>query len=558
MPGIPCYYQVSMPFRIHCTALAAALCLAAAPAAAQPQPQPQSQPQPQPGDASFGVFVRNTQIGREQVTLSRNASGWIITSSGTTGAPVDFTLTRFEMKYTTDWEPQEMRLEGRVRQTPVSIATSFSLTNAISEVTQAGQAGTKTDQISAGSIVVPANAYGAYEALAARLWDTKANTEIPIYDVPHTAIKALVKTVTDQALTGPRGSLPTRRFEITFQHPSGVLNAIVIVDNRLRLVRFELPDAGLQVIREDAASVAVRTQVARNPTDAEITIPANGFQLAGTVTTPPSVGGRLRHPAVVLVGGAAPPDRDEVIGGVPMFTQLARALADAGMIVLRYDRRGSGQSGGRTDAVTLGDYADDAIAAVKWISKQDSVDGRHIVLAGYSDGAAVALMAASREKRIAGVITLEASGSLGADLLLLQQERVLDDLKLSPSDRQARIDLQKKIQAAVVSGKGWEGIPEQLRRQADTPWFRSVLTYDPAVVLQKVRQPILIIHADRDPNVPASEADLLVKLANARKKAGPAEVFHVPDVDHTLADSQSRTISGKAVAAMVDWIKKLG
>jgi len=543
-----------MSFRIHCTALGAALCFAAGPAAAQPQPLPQ----PQPGDATFGVFVRNAQIGREQVTLSRNDSGWIITSSGTTGAPGDFTLTRFEMKYTTDWEPQEMRLDGRVRETPIGIATSFSLTSAISEISQAGRSGTKTDQISARSIVVPANVYGAYEALAARLWDTKANTEIPIYFVPQTEIKALVKTVTDQALTGPGGSLPTRRFGVTLQDPSGALNVNVIVDNRLRLVRFERPDLGLQVIREDAASVAVRTQVARNPTDAEIKIPANGFQLAGTMTTPPSVAGRLRHPAVVLVGGAAPPDRDEVIGGVPMFTQLARALADAGMIVLRYDRRGSGQSGGRTDAVTLGDYADDAIAVVKWISKQNSVEGRHIVLAGYADGAAVALIAASREKRIAGVITLEASGSLGADLLLLQQERVLDDLKLSPTDRQARIDLQKKIQAAVVSGKGWEGIPEPLRRQADTPWFRSVLTYDPAVVLQKVKQPILIIHGDLDENVPASEADRLAGLANARKKAGPAEAVHVPDVDRTLADSKTRTISEKAVAAIVDWIKKLG
>ncbi|HEX6464082.1 MAG TPA: alpha/beta fold hydrolase [Vicinamibacterales bacterium] len=541
-----------MPFRVHCTALGAALCLAAGPAAAQPQPQPQ------PGDASFSVFVRNNEIGHEQVTLSRTESGWIITSSGNTGVPIDFTLTRFEMKYTTDWEPQEMRLDGRVRATPVGIASSFSVTNAISEITQAGRSGTKTDQISARAIVVPNNVYGAYEALAVRLWDTKPNTDLPIYVVPQAEIKATVKAVTDQALAGPHGSVPTRRFDVRLQNPSGALDAIVTVDNRLRLVRFELPTIGVQVVREDASSVAVRTQIARNPTDAEVMIPANGFQLAGTTTTPPSVAGRLRHPAVVLVGGAAPADRDEVINRVPIFTEFARALADAGLMVLRYDRRGSGQSGGRTDAVTLGDYADDAIAAVKWISKQDGVDARRIVVAGYADGGAVALIAASREKRIAGVITLDASGSLGADLLLAQQERVLDDLKLSPTDRQARIALQKKIQAAVVSGKGWEGIPEPLRRQADTPWFRSVLTYDPALVLPKVRQPILIVHGDRDSNVPASEADLLGQVANARKKGGPATVVHVSDVNQTLAGPGASAISEKVVSAVVDWVRKLG
>ena len=74
-------------------------------------------------------------------------------------------------------------------------------------------------------------------------------------------------------------------------------------------------------------------------------------------------------------------------------------------------------------------------------------------------------------------------------------------------------------------------MPEPLRRQADTPWFKSVLTYNPALVLQKVRQPMLILHGDLDANVPSSEADLLGETAKARKKAPPATVVHVPDVE---------------------------
>jgi len=538
--------------RVHCTALAAALCLAAPGAAVA-----QQTPQPIPGDAAFGVFVRSTQIGREQVTLAHTESGWIITSSGSLAEPLDFTLTRFEIKYSPDWTPQEMRLDARVRQTQIGISTSFSLTSAINEITQAGRTGAKTDQISAGATVLPNNVFGAYEALAPRLWSTKAGDELPLYIVPQAEIKATVKSVADQTLTGPGGAVPTRRFDLSLQTPSGPVNAMVVVDNRMRLVRFELPDVGLQVVREDLSSVATRTQIARNPTDAEVMIPANGFQLAGTVTTPSSVAGRLRHPGIVLVGGASPADRDEVIDGVPVFTQLARALAEAGDVVLRYDRRGSGQSGGRIDAVTLGDYADDAIAAMKWLARQDGVDSRHIVLIGYADGGAVSFVAASHEKKIAGVVTLNASGSLGADLLLVQQRRVLDEMHLSPTDRQARIELQKKIQAAVISGKGWEGIPEVLRRQSDTPWFKSVLTYNPALVLPQVRQPLLIVHGDLDPNVPPSEADLLGQIADTRKKAGPVTVVHVPDVDQTFSNPKSRAISDKLVSAIGDWIHKL-
>jgi dipeptidyl aminopeptidase/acylaminoacyl peptidase len=259
----------------------------------------------------------------------------------------------------------------------------------------------------------------------------------------------------------------------------------------------------------------------------------------------------------VLVGGVSPADRDEVIDGVPVFTRLARALSDAGVVVLRYDRRGSGQSGGRTDAVTLQDYADDAIAVMKWLSKQNGVDSHRIALAGYEDGGAVAFVAAAREKRIAGVITLNASGSLGADLLLGQQKRALDAMNLSPTDREARVELQKRIQAAVISGKGWEGIPEPLRRQADTPWFKSVLTYNPALVVAQVRQPLLIVHGDLDANVPPSEAELLGEIANTRKKAAAATVVHVPDVNRTFADPKTHEISGKLVSAIVEWVHKL-
>jgi fermentation-respiration switch protein FrsA (DUF1100 family) len=169
----------------------------------------------------------------------------------------------------------------------------------------------------------------------------------------------------------------------------------------------------------------------------------------------------------------------------------------------------------------------------------------------------VALLAASKEKKIDGVITLEASGTLGADLLLAQQERVLEASKLSASDRESRIELQKKIQAAVISGKGWEDIPEPLRRQADTPFFRSVLTYNPADVLKKVGQPMLILHADLDPNVPSTEADRLGEIARSRKKGGPATVVHIANVTNTLADPNTKVVSDRVASAIVEWIRKL-
>ena len=537
---------------LHCTALAlVAVLLTAAPGAAQ------TAELPAPGDAAFAIYLKGVQIGREQVNVARGPSGWIITSTGRTEAPLDFTIARFEAKYAPDWQPLELTLEARLRNAVASVRTSFGLTTAINEVTQNSKTVSKEDRISAKTIVLPNNVFGAYEALAARLVTTAPGTELPIYVVPQGEVQLRVRAAAEQALTGPGGGIRTRRYDVTFVKLDRPIDAVVIVDDRARLVRFELPALGLLVVREDAASVALRPEITRNPTDTDATIPANGFNLAATLTTPPGVAGRLRHPAVILVGGAAPGDRDLVMGGTPVFAQLAKGLADTGHLVVRYDRRGAGQSGGRIESATIADYADDIVSAVRWVARRNDVDKKRIVVAGYGDGAAAALIAASRQKEIDGVITIGAAGSRGADLILEQQKNVLDALKLPPEERQSRIDMQKKIQSAVISGTGWDGVPEPMRRQADTPWFKSVLTFEPGQVIPRVKQPILILHGELDPNIPPSEADRLAALAAARKKTVPPEVIKVPGVTHTLAAPGDKTIGPTVVPAIAEWLKRL-
>ena len=540
-----------MPLRFNCTAVAAAvLVLSAASATAQPAPSPT------PGDAVFNIFLRGTQIGREQVTLATAPSGWIITSSGGSQAPLDFTVARFEVKYSPDWQPLELTLDARLRNATALIKSSFSLTTAINEVTQNSRTVSKEDQTSARTIVIPNNVFGAYEALAARLWTVAADTELPVYVVPQSEVKIKVRSVTEQSLTGPGGALQTRRFDVTFQNPDRPVNGIVTVDSHLRLVRFELPDVGLQVVREDASSVAMRPETLRNPTDADFSAPANGFNIAATLTLPPAVAGRLRSPVVILVGGPRPGDRDLIIGGIPVFAQLARSLADAGTIAIRYDRRGSGQSGGRTETAAISDYADDLLAVVRAVGKRDDVDKERLVVAGYGDGASAALLAASRSKDIDAIVTIDAAGTKGADLILEQQERLLAGLNLSAEERQARIEMQKKIQAAVIGAGSWEGVPEAMRRQADTPWFRSVLQFDPSLVVPKIKQPMLILHAELDTNIPPTEADRLGELAHTRKKAGAVQTTKLPGVTYALTEPNAKTVSAKVASAIAEWVKK--
>ncbi len=544
---------------VHCIAVALAI-----PAAAGAQTPP-APPEPRPGPAVFNIFFKGTSIGREQVTLARTSSGWTISSTGSQGPPFDVTLNRFEVKYAPDWQPIDLHLEAIVHGDSLTLSTSFGVTTAINEITRNSVTNARTDQVSARTIALVNGVFGSYEALAARLSAVETGAELPVYAAPGSEIHVHVRSVTPITLEGPSGSIETRRYDVTFQNPTGTSDAAVSIDARGRLVRLELPAASVVVARDDASSVAIRSVVARNPNDTDVTIPANGFNLAGTLTTP-SAPGRLRHPAIVLVGGSGPIDRDETVAGTPIFAQLARALAEAGYVVVRYDKRGVGQSGGRTETATLSDYADDVVSVVKWMASRKDVDGRHLAVAGHSEGGAVALLAGAREKKIGALILIAAPGSTGAELILEQQRHLLDRLNLSDAEKQQKIELQKKIQAAVVAGSGWEGVPPELRKQTDTPWFRSLLMFDPAAVMPKVKRPILIVQGELDTQVPPAHADRLAALANARKKAPPAEVVHVPGINHLLvpattgevseyAQLRDKTVSPKVSEAIAAWLK---
>ena len=549
----------------HCTAAFLALFLTTLHAQT-----PSENPAPATGEASFSVFIRGAEVGRVQTNLSRAGSDWLITSTGRVG---DLVINRFELKYGADWQPIDLRIEatqGADKKTQLN--TSFGVTTAINEITQNAVTNAKTDQISARTVVLPNLFFAAYEALAARLSVTGPGAELPVYVAPQAEVKLAVKTVTGETVQTPSGSIATRRYEIVIQNPGGPLNATVTIDDKARFAKLELPAASMSVVRTDLSSVAVRTQSARNPTDSDVTIPAAGFTIAGTMTLPPGASGsagRLRHPTIVLVAGSGPVDRDALVAGIPIFTQLAGDLAKRGYMVLRYDKRGVGQSGGRTETATLQDYADDLVAIVRWLERRDDVDDNRLAVAGHSEGGAIAMLAAGREKRIKAVALVAAPGSTGAELILEQQSHQLDLMKVSGEERAEKIALQKKIQQAVLSGKGLDGLPPQIQKQADTPWFRSLLAFDPAAAMEKVSQPVLILQGDLDVQVPPHHADKLAALARARKKNAVVEVVHIPGINHLLVPATTgevqeyqalteKKVSEQVSVTIADWLKKIG
>ena len=427
----------------YCTAVLAltvgGLAAGAAPASAQVEPLP--------GEGTFTIFLRGTDIGREQVNLTRAGSQWIITSTGRLG---DVTLNRFELKYASDWQPVELRVEtsqaGKSPKTTV-LLTSFAMTTAINEITLNGVTNSKTDQISARTVVLPGNVFGGYEALAARLANSSVGTELSTYVPTRSEVKVHGqghRRRINHYASGNRANAQVRA--------PRARSELDVHDDGLASTTGTGSHASTCHQQTSASSAAISPAsrrarlTARNPSDSDVTIPANGFSIAGTMTSPP-VMGRLRHPTVVLVAGAGPIDRDGMVAGIPILSQLAGALAEQGYLVVRYDKRAVGQSGGRSETVTQADYADDLVAIVKWLAKRDDVDDRRIAVAGHGEGAMIAMLAAEREKKIGSLVLMSASGSTGADLILEQQRRA------AGSDEAAGGGAAQKIDAAEANAE---------------------------------------------------------------------------------------------------------
>jgi pimeloyl-ACP methyl ester carboxylesterase len=514
-----------MMFRLHCTCAIvlglAAPCLAQqVPAAATNKP------------TTYRVFMRGTAIGREDVTIEKNASGLTVTSQGRLAAPLNVDIKRAQFKYRPDWSPEAFSLEGNTNNAEVSVRTSFNGTTAVTQGTQGGKPVNVSHTVTADTVILPGGVFSAFAALSHRLVGIPPKTRLRAYVLPEAEIGLNVLDVVNERMQVGTTLLNVRRYDLVLGTLKGDLPISLIAAEDGSLVRVGIPSQGVDLVREDVASPTSRTQVYSNPSDEPVIIPAQGFNIGATLTRP-KAGTGARLPAVVLLGSASAGDRDGFLNGVPILGQLAGALADAGFLVVRYDRRGFGQSGGRSESATIVDSAEDARVVVRWLSDRKDVDPKRVALVGHAEGAWIAILTANRERRIAAVASIAGASTTGAELNLEQQQYELNQLSLPAAERAKKIALQKQIQSAVMTGKGWESIPANERRDADTPWFHSYLMFDPTKTVSDLKQPILIVHGALDKEIPPAHADRLTDLAR-KSDSKSVEVVVIRGINHLL------------------------
>lgn len=307
--------------------------------------------------------------------------------------------------------------------------------------------------------------------------------------------------------------------------------------------------------------------------------PAAGIKLAATLTVPPGQG---PFPAVLLITGSGPQDRDESLMGHKPFLVLADHLTRKGIAVLRVDDRGIGKSGGSFATATTADFATDAEAGLAYLKTRPEVDPRKIGLIGHSEGGIIAPMVAARHADVAFIVMMAGSGVPGDEILVAQvaliaeasgasreqvegiaaDEREL--LGLIKTETDAAI-MEKKVREKLAGKMPEAQLGPQLKAIA-SPWFRYFLTYDPAPALSKLRCPVLAINGDKDTQV--SPKQNLPAIRKALEAGGNKnfEVVELPGLNHLFQTAKTgapaeygqieETMSPVALSKISSWIVK--
>ena len=287
--------------------------------------------------------------------------------------------------------------------------------------------------------------------------------------------------------------------------------------------------------------------------------------LAGTLTLPRS---GKPSPAVLLIAGSGPIDRDETVFGHKPFLVLADHLTKQGIAVLRVDKRGVGQSTGNYDVSTTEDFAADVLAGVEYLKTRKEVDAEQIGLIGHSEGGLIAPMIAVKSNDVAFIVLMAGAGVTGEATLYAQEALISRAMGVTEEQISHQLDFQKQVLSVIKNESDLEKAEKLLReivakqlanlpkeeqqtsanvmeaqmKRCNSKWFRYYLTYDPITSLKHLKIPVLVINGELDSQVPPKQN--LPVIAKILEEAGNRNyrIIEFPKLNHLFQTCETGSI----------------
>jgi dienelactone hydrolase len=294
--------------------------------------------------------------------------------------------------------------------------------------------------------------------------------------------------------------------------------------------------------------------------ESEVRVGEGEWVLPGTLTVPVGDG---PFPAVVLVHGSGPHDRDETVGPSRPFRDLAWGLASQGIAVLRYEKRTKAHGAKfPKDATVKEEVLDDALSAVALLRKTKGIDGKRVFVLGHSLGAMAAPKIGQRDPEIAGLILMAGPSRDMAEVLVDQLDYI------------ASVDPSAEQKAAVEKLKGQARKLKDPKLSAETPaaelpfgvsavYWLSMRDLAPVETALKVKQPLLILQGGRD--YQSTMEDFAGwKKALAGRKGTTLKSY--PKVNHLFAEGVGKAtpaeyqkeghVAKEVVEDVAGWVKE--
>lgn len=313
-----------------------------------------------------------------------------------------------------------------------------------------------------------------------------------------------------------------------------------------------------------------------------------GIQLAGTLTLPQGEG---PFPAVVLLTGSGPQNRNEELVGHKPFLVLADFLTRNGIAVLRADDRGFGASTGEFKSSTTGDFADDGLAGIEWLKTRTEIDPGTIGFIGHSEGGMMAPIAATKSTDVAFIVLLAGPGSnIGENVnyqraTLAKNNGASDEfVEIQRKVHQAFNEIAKKdisVEQAMQEARDfYAGLSEAEKNKLQwnddringsagmvlDDWWRYALRYNPEETIGALDLPVLAILGEKDQQVPVAlnQEELERALSRGHEKS---QLVVMPGLNHLFQTCETgdiseyikidETMSPKVLEIIKDWIISL-
>ena len=247
----------------------------------------------------------------------------------------------------------------------------------------------------------------------------------------------------------------------------------------------------------------------------DATVGSGALALPATLTVPIGPG---PFPAVVLVHGSGPNDRDESVGGVKVFRDLAEGLSSRGIAVLRYEKRTRAHPASFTGTFTVDqETVDDAVLAAALLRARKDIDPRRVFVLGHSLGGMMAPRIGVRDPRLAGLVILAGTTRPLEDVITEQTAYLARAAGADSMQAKPQLDALRKGVAAVRALTPADSASLTPVMGAPASYWLDLRGYHPPAVAATLRMPMLVLQGERDYQVTMADFAAWKQALGGRK-----------------------------------------